>query len=446
MTKWHEGFYQIIKDSRFPICHPYGTEGSDKNYDFGTKFWDGTIYKANETNSNNLLKNKANLRSTKLREDYTDNNYITEEEWNLAITKLRQEFYIREELPIGTTYADKKDYFSHSKFLPDTQLVTGSDNGQFFNSTDTIKEKDYLHMFNDVLTLILYETASESGINNDRIPRVKFSYNYIKDDGIGKVDLLNMKENPNCTSINEGTHQGNNWFDNGRKMREYTYRNAVGGVSRTIGYGTSHPHMLPIQAPADVMTNANYGYTPRGSVVINQDALAILATPKSLNSTLKPHGNIDYIKKDLDGNLVLKDKENFDISDEYKRMVEARKQYVSGKIQVPLKTQKKVGVDEYGNDIYDTEIITREMKLVQALTRPTVTVIVVNENGKPEERKYSVDIRANNINNYFMKMINTLASTCVCNCNYCSCYGHEASCICYVVKVNGWCYSYQYLG
>ena len=59
--------------------------------------------------------------------------------------------------------------------------------------------------------------------------------------------------------------------------------------------------------------------------------------------------------------------------------------------------------------------------------------------------EYTLNIAGTNVATYFMKAINLISSLCVCNCNYCSCFGHEASCACYVVKVRGWCYSYQYI-
>ena len=65
-TRYFAGFYQIIKDNRFPICRPFGTPGSDKVYDFGERFWDGTYYQANSDNAKYLRDNGFNKREKKL--------------------------------------------------------------------------------------------------------------------------------------------------------------------------------------------------------------------------------------------------------------------------------------------------------------------------------------------------------------------------------------------
>lgn len=44
-------------------------------------------------------------------------------------------------------------------------------------------------------------------------------------------------------------------------------------------------------------------------------------------------------------------------------------------------------------------------------------------------------------NRYLVGAVNLLSSTCVCNCNYCTCFGDEV-CTCHVVRKYGWCYAY----
>lgn len=421
-TKWnYNGFYQIIKNSHFPICKPYGTQTDDKSTDFGTKFW-AKFFNANKANADKLDEQNLRQRSTKLKDNYAEGENITNDAWNALITKIRQEFYIREECPETRT------------FIPEVEKVTGSDNGQFFNKNDVVQQKDYLHMYNDVLTLLLYEVSSSTGVNNDRLPRTKFSANFDAD--TKTADLLNTVENPNATPINEGSHydDGNCWFTGGT-MREYRYRYAKGDAYVTKP--ATHGLIAPISAPSDIMTNSNYGYAPRGEVKIQDTGIN-----KSFVSKLTPYGNIDYIKRDSNGNLMLKqdngkvDTSAYEVSQEYLDMVEARKKFLTDKkMDVEVSRQKVAGTDEYGNTQYITETKTIKLNLLDAITKASVTY---------GGDKWTVNIKAQSVNNYFMKLLNKLSSTCVCNCNYCSCFGHEASCICYVVKVTGWCYHYLY--
>jgi hypothetical protein len=46
-------------------------------------------------------------------------------------------------------------------------------------------------------------------------------------------------------------------------------------------------------------------------------------------------------------------------------------------------------------------------------------------------------------NTYLVGAANQLSNTCVCNCNYCTCFGDEV-CNCHVVHRSGWCYAYIY--
>ena len=46
-------------------------------------------------------------------------------------------------------------------------------------------------------------------------------------------------------------------------------------------------------------------------------------------------------------------------------------------------------------------------------------------------------------NRFLVGAANLLSNTCVCNCNYCTCFGDEV-CSCHVVRRYGWCYAYIY--
>lgn len=46
-------------------------------------------------------------------------------------------------------------------------------------------------------------------------------------------------------------------------------------------------------------------------------------------------------------------------------------------------------------------------------------------------------------NTFLAAATQKICETCVCNCNYCSCFGDEV-CSCHVVRRYGWCYAYLY--
>lgn len=432
-TKYISAFYQIIKDptGTFPICRPYGTSGNDKGYDFGTAFWDGTYYKANADNAKGLA--GFNRRDKMLRETFSTAEPITNVEWNQLITKLRQEFAIRCEF--------------NGSYVPSVKTVgvtetgdrtkSGSDNHQFFSPKDEILREDYKNIYRDIMSLLVYEIPVEDAVNNPRLPMDNFSFNRKNTAGGYGGDSSNLDVNPNAEAINEGTRVGNNWWT-GQKMREYMYRHATGAtVNKVITSNANNGILLTMGLPSDILTNKEYGYTTFGSRnVAAYIPGSDMNTTKTVRSSKRPYGNTDYLAKTVDENgttHILKNSNGFyQVSQEFKDMVAKRKKFLGGNVKVKCTRTVLTGKDEYGMPKYVTEKEEREMPLVTALTSVTVS------------GNYTVDISADSVGRYYMAMVNQLARTCVCNCNYCSCFGHEASCICYVVKVSGWCYSYQY--
>lgn len=454
-TGFSPAFYQIIKDSRFPICRPYGTPNDDKNYDFGTSFWDGTHgYKANATNAKELADAGMNSRAKKLKTDFNDGEKITSKEWNQVITKIRQEFALRDEF--RGTFKPNAAKIGYNEF-GDSVEASGTDGKEFFNHNDEIVRGDYIKIYNDILTLFTYEVESEDTINNNRVPQARFSYDvnaqYKTNNGIntgnstsnGKVLLNNLDEIESASAINEGQRQGNNWWAGPGGMREYMYRYTQGADEKVV----QGNQILDAHAPDDVLTNANYGYTAIGTREIPASPKTIGTTDSEMTKTVtnnqRPHGNKDYIKfVPIDSNDLTKGYKPvvtqsgyYQVSDLYKAIRNKRTELLESKLTLPCSKTKLAGVDEYGAPIYDIETQSvSDLPIISALLFSTVP--------SGQYAGYTIDIKASNINKYFMETINLLSSLCVCNCNYCSCYGHEAACICYVVKVSGWCYSYMY--
>jgi len=460
-TQLHSGFSQIIKDSRFPICRPYGTIGDDKDYDFGTKFWDGTYYRANAENARYLQNAGLNKRSKKLKEDYIQGkDEITNDDWNAALTKMRQEFAIR--------------YDFDTKAMQSIQLnrVFGvSDNDQFFSKGDVMLQFNYQKFYCDILTMLLYE-AHDATPYSDRIPASRISMDIydVKSGQMGSMSNLNV--NANAEPIEEGYHEGNNWFT-GYPMREYRYRHAVYPVTHTRDDGSTYEtdERVPltgrvvdneVQPPSpmdlfdngkplsiedakvvnmyprkNLLTDHTFGYTPSETFTIKN---SILNSEFTVTLNKRPRGNFDYVKmKKLDGINggwlpVVSEEGFYEPSDQFKEIIKFMKAFRNTD-DVPYVGIKQIpdGKDEYGNQKYKTQTKNGRIKLLAAITLPQ------------DAEGYSISVKAEDINNYFMHVINLLSSVCICNCNYCSCYGHEASCTCYVVKVNGWCYSYMYI-
>ena len=454
-TRYHAGFYQIVKDNRFPICRPYGTPGSDKEYDFGEKFWDGTYYQANAANAKYLKDKGFNKRNKKVREDFEaggefGKSGITNDDWNAALTKLRQEFSIR------------FDFDRSSMQTIQTNKVEGvSDNNEFFVDGDYMLQQNYHKIYCDILSILLYETHDTTQYS-DRLPASRFSYDIA--DGQGKGTRKNLDVEPNAETIEEGYHEGNNWFT-GEPMREYRYRRAmiklgdieekiVNGVKQNVYVEKEHmlrdvdgtipikddyqpiseqnPKLVKAYSPEDIETNHLFGYTPSEDVKIYN---GILKAEVNVKINKRPRGNFDYVKTDSDGNPIVKPgtKGMYDVSDQFKEVIKFMEDF-KGK-DIPYKGQKQVpdGKDAYGRPKYKTLYKDGQMKLINVLTLPQ------------DDEGYTISIKANDVNTYFMHVINLLSDICICNCNYCSCYGHEASCTCYVVKASGWCYSYMYL-
>lgn len=446
-TRYFAGFYQIIKDNRFPICRPFGTPGSDKAYDFGERFWDGTFYQANSENAKYLRENGFNKREKKLKENFEaggefGKSGITNDDWNAALTKLRQEFAIR---------------FDFNQELMNTVQVKTlegvSDNGKFFSDGDYMLQQNYHKIYCDILSILLYETHDTTQYS-DRLPASRFSYDI--SDGQGHGTRKNLDVEPNAETIEEGYHAGNNWFT-GSPMREYRYRKGIikiGGyengkfverehmlrdvdgtipiIDDGLPISAQNPKMIKTYSPEDILTNDLYGYTLNEKFKIYN---GILKSEVNVSIDKRPRGNFDYVKTDENGNPIVKPgtKGMYDVSDQFKEVVKFMEDF-KGK-DIPYKGQKQVpnGKDSYGNPKYKTLYKEGQMKLINVLTLPQ------------DDEGYTISIKANDVNTYFMHVINLLSDICICNCNYCSCYGHEASCTCYVVKASGWCYSYMYL-
>lgn len=224
-------------------------------------------------------------------------------------------------------------------------------------------------------------------------------------------------------------------YENGKFVeREHMLRDVDGTipiVDDGLPISAQNPKMIKTYSPEDILTNDLYGYTLNEKFKIYN---GILKSEVNVSIDKRPRGNFDYVKTDENGNPIVKPgtKGMYDVSDQFKEVVKFMEDF-KGK-DIPYKGQKQVpdGKDSYGNPKYKTLYKEGQMKLINVLTLPQ------------DDEGYTISIKANDVNTYFMHVINLLSDICICNCNYCSCYGHEASCTCYVVKASGWCYSYMY--
>lgn len=465
MDKYVEGFYQIIKDSdvvggtsRFPICKPYQSEDGvygDKNHVFSTSVWNDF----GDSEKNWLSANNYQNRSTKLREDFTDNP-ITNNEWNALLVKIREEFMIRNNF--------LSNYGSGSLKPRINNMYIQNGHQGYFATGDTIRQDDISRIFDDILTLLSIEVPSvaRSGSSvNNRLPLNTLSSDVAKTIDVAQsdgsytkvkvephnVDFAQLAYNLNAYDINEGSHQGNNWFT-GSHMREYVYRHSGIRTEETSSVdGTVNNGIVPTHEPTDLTTSTTYGYAeepPRNN-----------STSSQLITHRRPFGNIDYVKLVKDGSLKkpIIDGDGYVVSDEYMEMVHTRWAFLgsvanAGKIspmyvKYIIGTREIVVKDKDGNvmkDTYGNPIKQIETKDFSADANITVPDFCKNPLSITHG-EYTLNIAASNVATYFMKVMNLISSKCVCNCNYCSCFGHEAACACYVVKVTGWCYTYQYI-
>jgi hypothetical protein len=331
-------------------------------------------------------------------------------EWNAVITKVRQEFYIR-----GAKTRPQIDGCGVDEYHVRKSF---NDNRQFFNVlTDYVLKSDVLKLYHDIRALLCFEVPSTDSYNNPRLPEAYITANYKG----GPVDSFWQRNHELDALSSEGSRVADNWWDGG-KMHQYIYRFAHGNPPLS-GDDFNHPERYSL-TDSQVHSAWEYGYADVSALPdINvQDA--------TFNPPYRPRGNYDY----LDGSLSFSGG-TWATSDAYRQVMELKKDFLHNAHNIHCDFTTIEGYDSYGNAIRSREEKEIPMQLIYALTQKTY-----NYGGKDWE----ISISAQNINDYFFKAINHLAAICVCNCNYCSCYGHEASCICYVVKVNGWCYSYQY--
>lgn len=429
-TKLFSGFNQIIKDNRFPICRPFGTPGDDKNYDFAENFWNGTYYTANEENARWLREKGWNKRNKYLREDYTDTgtDKITSNDWNAFITKLRQEFAIR--------FDFKKEAM---KTIQCNRLYSVSDNNQFFTNKDFMMQQNYHKIYCDILSMLLYE-AHDASDSSNRLPASRFSFDIANENSApgqnsgvgGSGTRKNLDFEPNASDIEEGYHYGNNWFT-GYPMREYRYRHGkldeTQPIPQVVCVG-DNSSLANVATRKDIFTDHMFGYTPTEKFTIDNK---ILNSKVEITVDKRPRGNFDYVKVDEKGNPIIKTSGMYEVSDQFKEVISFMEAFKNKNVPYVGHKQVEDGVDEYGNKKYKTKTKNGEILLIGAITLPQ------------DDEGYTISIKANDVNKYFMHVINLMSQICICNCNYCSCYGHEASCTCYVVKASGWCYSYMYL-
>lgn len=454
-----DGFYQYVPDptGKFPICKPYGTPGGDKDYEFSTSLW-STF----DSSSQSYLANHSyQRRSTRLRENF-DDNPITNDEWNALLIKIRQEFMLRNNFMNGPGTLQPMS----------AQLDSQNGHSGYMASGDKIRQSDIEKIFSDILTLFKIELpAKASSSVNDRLPVQTFPLSVDKSDSIityssggssttvntsakNEPDFAQLDYNPNASEIDVGSRynnpQGNQWFNGSDTMREYVYRHS--GIQQDEINNIEGNTVVSAHEPDNLLTSDIYGYSTQPIYNLGE---GVIYQPKR-----RPYGNIDYVKYVTYDDGIRKPA--FDVfgyipSDLYTYVYRWRTALLGGMSEVgdidPMFVQNCIGTretvvkDKNGNimkDVNGNPIKQTETRNFSKESNITVARFCMNPLGITRG-EYTLNIAGTNVATYFMKAINLISSLCVCNCNYCSCFGHEASCACYVVKVCGWCYSYQYI-
>ena len=449
-----DGFYQYVPDptGKFPICKPYGTSGDDKDYVFSTSLW-STF----DSSSQSYLANHSyQRRSTRLRENF-DDKPITNDEWNALLIKIRQEFMLR------------NNFMSGPGTLQPRSAKLASQNGHsgYMATGDKIRQNDIERIFDDIITLFKIELPAQASSSvNDRLPVQTFPLSVDKSNSIityssggssttvhtsgkNEPDFAQLDYNPNASEINVGSHKGNNWFT-GSDMREYVYRHS--GMQQSEINNISGNTAVSAHYPGNLLTSDIYGYSTQPPYNLGG---GIVYQPKR-----RPYGNVDYVKYVTYSDGVRKPAfsgNGYIPSDLYTYVYRWRTALLGGLSDAgdiePMFVKNCVGTrettvkDTNGNVMKDSDgnpIKQTETRNFSDESNITVARFCKNPLGITEG-EYTLNIAGTNVATYFMKAINLISSLCVCNCNYCSCFGHEASCACYVVKVRGWCYSYQYI-
>ena len=172
-------------------------------------------------------------------------------------------------------------------------------------------------------------------------------------------------------------------------------------------------------------------------------------------NTYYPYGNKDYTEDGGAGGKEPKPSALYKAVQEFrKKFINPAKETTDNDLLVSAKISKTATVDRdlYGNPITQTVEEDASFSVAYVMRHAYTefqTVDKYGDDGKLISRMTiggdKIIVDANSVANVFMKTINKISDICVCNCNYCSCFGNEVTCLCYVVKVTGWCYSYMYV-